>query len=177
MKTMKIMLAVVAFTFLAAGSYAQTPKADVSVGYAFDHFNGSNGSDGFHLNGFDASVGFNWNRFFGFVGDFGVQHGSPSGVSTTNTTYTFGPRISARVNDKFVPFAQALFGGAHQSASVAGVKVTSNPFAFSFGGGVDLGIIPGNRVALRPQVDYFGFHSNGNTVNSERVSVSLVFNL
>ncbi|MGB6876273.1 MAG: outer membrane beta-barrel protein [Candidatus Acidiferrales bacterium] len=176
MKTIKIILAVLAFSLLAIGAYAQdTPKADVSVGYSYLHVNGSDGSSGINLNGFDASAAYNLNSFLGIVADFGVDHGSPSGVSLTDTTYTFGPRISIRATKKFVPFAEGLFGGAHFSESFSGTSGSANPFAFGFGGGVDLGVA--RRIALRPQIDYFGFRSNGITENSERVSISLVFNL
>jgi Outer membrane protein beta-barrel domain len=177
MKTMKIILAVLAFSLLAIGSYAQdAPKADVSVGYSYLHLNGSDGSSGASLNGFAGSAAFNLNSWFGIVGDFGAYHGSPSGVSLTGTSYTFGPRISIRATDKLVPFFETLFGGSHFSASFSGASGSVNPFAFGFGGGADLSITHSNRIAVRPEVDYFGFRANGNTENSERVSISLVFN-
>lgn len=172
MKTMKIILAVAAFAVLAVGSYAQdAPKVDVSAGYAFLHLNGSGGAPGANLNGFDASVAFNANSVFGIVADLGVYHGSPSGVGLTGTSYTFGPRFTARAVPIAKPFVEALFGGSHFSA----LGASSNPFAFGFGGGADFSVAP--RIAFRPQYDYFGFRSNGVTQKSSRLSFSLVFNL
>jgi opacity protein-like surface antigen len=74
------------------------------------------------------------------VGDFGGYHtGEISGVSVDATTYTylFGPRVSYRKHDRFTPFGQILFGGAHQSVSAGGVSTSDNAFAMSLGGGVD----------------------------------------
>ncbi len=171
----KIMLAIFAVSLLALGANAQdTPKADISGGWSMMHLNGSGGASGVNLNGFSASIAGNMNSWFGVVGDFGVYHGSPSGVGTTATTYTFGPRISFRHSDKFVPYFQALFGGAHLSASALGVTATSNPFAFGFGGGTSIGM--GTHVAIRPQFEYFGLRENGATNNAERFSVAIVYN-
>jgi len=154
------------------GSYAQDmPKADVAGGYSMLHLNGSGGAPGTNLNGFGGSATFNANSWLGVVADFGVYHGSPSGVGLTASTYTFGPRISFRRSSRFTPFGQALFGGAHLSA----LGATSNPFAYSFGGGSDIGLSSSGSISLRPQFEYFGFRSNGATQNAERFSVGIVY--
>lgn len=173
MKTIKTILAVVTFALLAASSYAQ--KVDVSAGYAYLHLNGSSGVSGVNLNGFDASLGIHANSIFGIVADVGVYHGSPSGVSLTGESYTFGPRISVPHIPKVKPFVEGLFGGSHFSASFGGASGTSNPFAFGFGGGADFSVAP--RIAFRPQYDFFGFRSNGATQKASRLTFSLVFNL
>ena len=171
----KIMLALFAFSLLALGANAQdTPKADISGGWSMMHLNGSGGASGVNLNGFDASIAKNMGNWFGLVGDFGVYHGSPSGVGVSAESYTFGPRISFRKSDKFVPYFQALFGGAHLSASVFGASASSNPFAFAFGGGTDIGMT--GHIAFRPQFEYFGLHANSTTQNAERFSVAIVYN-
>lgn len=168
----RIMLAALAFGLLAMGSYAQDmPKADVAGGYSMLHLNGSGGAPGTNLNGFGGSATFNANSWFGVVADFGVYHGSPSGVGLTASTYTFGPRISFRRSSRFTPFGQALFGGAHLSA----LGATSNPFAYSFGGGSDIGISSSGNISLRPQFEYFGLRANGATQNAERFSVGIVY--
>ena len=171
----KFMWVALALSLVAIPSHAQqTPAADVSVGYSYFRVGGSGGAN---LNGFSASGAYNANQWFGVVGDLGVYHGSPSGVSVTATTYTFGPRFSYRESSKIVPFAQALFGGSHVSASAGGFSGSTNPFAFSFGGGADIGIGTSGKVALRPQVDYFGLRSNGSTSNCVRISVGIVFHI
>jgi hypothetical protein len=174
----RFMWAVLAFSLLAMTTHGQnTPAADLAGGYSYLHLNGSGGASGANLNGFSASVGVNVNNWLGIVGDFGVYHGSPSGVGLTGETFTFGPRISFRQSDKFVPFVQALFGGSHFSASAGGVTASTTPFAFGFGGGVDVGIGGSGKWAVRPQFDYIGMRSNGSTQNSERVSIGLVYHI
>jgi opacity protein-like surface antigen len=173
MKTIKAILAVLTFALLAASSYAQ--KIDVSGGYAFLHLNGSSGVSGVNLNGFDASLGVHANSIFGVVADFGVYHGSPSGVGVTAESYTFGPRITVPHIPKVKPFVEGLVGGSHISAGVGGFSGSANPFAFGFGGGADFSVAP--RIAFRPQYDYFGFHTNGVTENSSRLAISLVLKL
>lgn len=183
MKTIRIILAVLAFSLLAASSYAQTPHADVSVGYSYLHFNASNGADGANNNGFSGSVAYNVTGLFGIVGDLGLYRGSVSGLKITSESYTFGPRFSVRGHDRFVPFVQALFGGAHHNSNYTPtydgylVIPSANAFAFSFGGGTDISITRDNTIALRPQFDYIGLHNDGSTTNSERISISFVFNL
>ncbi|HXT86596.1 MAG TPA: outer membrane beta-barrel protein [Verrucomicrobiae bacterium] len=171
----KIMLALFACSILALGANAQdTPKANISGGWSMVHLNGSNGVSGVNLNGFSAAVTGNLNSWFGLVGDFGVYHGSPSGVGVSAESYTFGPRISFRHSDKFVPYVQGLFGGAHLSASFGGATGTSNPFAFGFGGGTDIAMT--GNISFRPQFEYFGLRANSTTQNAERFSVAIVYN-
>ncbi|HEV2488449.1 MAG TPA: outer membrane beta-barrel protein [Candidatus Acidoferrales bacterium] len=168
----KLMWAAVALSFLAVTSQAQdTPKADVAVGYSFLHATGAN------LNGFNGSVAFNVSSVVGIVGDIGYYHGSPSGTSINASSYTFGPRFSYRKMDRAVPFFEALFGGSHVSAAFGGFSGSVNPFAYAFGGGVDLGISHSGKVGLRPEYDYIGLRSNGATLNTQRLSVGIVFHI
>lgn len=169
---MKKLIWVALVLFAAIPLHAQTSVADVSAGYSYFRLGVSNG---INLNGVSGSASFNANNWLGVVGDLGVYHGSPSGVGVTAVTYTVGPRFSYHMSENrvpLVPFVQALFGGSHLSASYGGIGGSSNPFAYSFGGGADLG---GGRIALRPQFDYFGLRANGFTANSLRMSVALVF--
>lgn len=169
----KFMWAVIAVSFCAISSRAQqTPVSDVSAGYSYFRVGGSNGTN---LNGFDTSAAYNGNDWFGLAGDLGVYHGSPSGIGVTALTYTFGPRFSYRKSGRIVPFGQALFGGSHISASSNGVSGSTNGFAYSFGGGADVALSSSGAVALRPEVEYFGLRSNGNTSNCVRISVGIVF--
>ena len=145
---------------------ARAKSVDVSVSYSYFRLGNSNG---INQNGGSGSLAYNFNRWLGFAGDFGAYHGTVSGVSVNTYTYLFGPRLILRNPTKINPFVQALAGGSH----LTGGGSSSNQFAFSVGGGVDLGIAP--RVYLRPQVDYVGLHNAGNTVNCTRASVGLVF--
>jgi len=164
-----------ALSVLAVSSQAQeTPTADVSAGYSYFRVGGSGGAN---LNGFNTSAAYNANSWFGVVGDLGVYLGSPSGVGVTALTYTFGPRFSIRKSDKVVPFAEALFGASHLSASFGGVSGSSNPFTYSFGGGAEVPLGSSHKVALRPEVEYFGLRANGSTGNCVRISVGIVYRI
>ena len=164
-----------ALSLLAVSSPAQQiPAADVSAGYSYFRIGGTGGAN---LNGFSTSAAYNANQWFGLVGDLGVYHGSPSGVGLTDLTYTFGPRFSIRKSDKFVPFVQGLVGGSHVSASFGGFSGSSNPFTYSVGGGAEVPLGSRGKVALRPEVDYFGLSSNGTMTNCVRISVGIVYHI
>ncbi len=145
---------------------SRAQSVDASISYSYFRLGGSNG---INQNGVSGSLAYNPNRWLGLVGDFGAYHASPGGVSLNTYTYLFGPRLTLRNPVKINPFVQALVGGSRLS----GGGFSSNQFAFSVGGGVDLGFAP--HLAIRPQVDYVGLHNSGNTVNSTRVSVGIVF--
>ncbi len=66
------------------------------------------------------------------------------------------------------PFVQFLAGAGRLTA----LGGSSTDFAFSAGGGVDIGVLP--HLALRPQLDYVGLRNSGNTANCTRVSISAV---
>ena len=140
-------------------------SVDVSIGYSYFRLGGSGG---LNQNGVSGSIAYNPNQWLGIVGDFGGYHASPAGVSLNTYTYLFGPRLSLHNPTKVTPFAQALFGGSRLS----GGGGSSNQFAFSFGGGVDIGLLP--HLALRPQLDYVGLRNSGATANCTRASLSFV---
>jgi aminoglycoside phosphotransferase (APT) family kinase protein len=52
-------------------------------------------------------------------------------------TFTFGPQLSYRKNDKVVPFVHALFGGGWASAGFEGVHYSKTAFVANIGGGLD----------------------------------------
>jgi hypothetical protein len=163
----KLLFLVVVFGLFAAGSRAQS--VDAAIGYSYFRLGGSGGVN---QNGLSGSIAYNPNRWLGLVGDFGGYHASPSGVSLTTYTFMFGPRISLRNPTSITPFVQGLVGGSHLSAGFSGASTSVNPFAYSFGGGVDLHVLP--HLALRPQVDYVGLRDNGQTANCTRVSFGVV---
>lgn len=163
----KLILLGLGLFFFAIPSRAQS--FDASVGYSYFRLGGSGG---LNQNGISGSLAYNPNRWLGLVGDFGGYHGSPSGASLNTYTFLFGPRITVRNPTKVNPFAQALFGGSRLTAGYGGQSGSSNQFAFSVGGGVDIGLLP--HLALRPQLDYVGLRNSGNTANCTRVSLGFV---
>jgi hypothetical protein len=170
----ELVLALFMFSVCATVASAQTtPVADIAVGYGFVEV--PQGYT-FLMNGGSGAVVYDLNNWLGSVGDIGVYHAHP-GVSLTTETYTLGPRFSLRRSDRFTPFAQLLAGGQHASAVTTGFTNASNAFAFSAGGGADIALGSGGRLALRPQMDYFGFRANGVTTGTVRVSVGIVFRI
>jgi outer membrane immunogenic protein len=172
----KLIWSAITVLLLATVSHAQgTPAAEVAAGYS--HFHIIKGLT-IGMDGGSGSAAFNANDWFGVVGDLGVYHSEPCCVDLTATTYTFGPRFSYRNSDRFVPFAQALFGGSHFSTSFNGVSGSGgNHFTFGIGGGLDIALGRSAKAALRPQGDYFGVRVNGSTISNARLSLGIVFRL
>lgn len=171
----KLIWAILILSFLATVSRAQnTARAELSAG--FSHFHIIKGFT-IPMEGGSASVAVNVNDWLGFAGDFGAYYGTPVPNGLTGETFTFGPRFSYRRHKRFVPFAQALFGGAHFNANTGGVSGGGVEFAFTAGAGLDIGLGQSQRFAIRPQADYFGFRSFGSTTNAVRLSVGLVYRI
>jgi opacity protein-like surface antigen len=163
-------LPLVIFLFPAAARSQETPAADVSLGYSYLRLGGS---DGINQNGGSASFAYNANHWLGLVADFGGYHSSPLGIDFNTYTYMFGPRFSYRGAGRVTPFAQVLFGGAHQTGSAFGISASNNAFAFSTGGGVEIRL--SHSLAFRPQADYILLRSSGSNLNCARVSAIIVF--
>ena len=161
----KFILLALGLCFFAVSSRAQS--VDVSGGYSYFRLGGSGG---LNQNGVSGSVAYNPNRWLGLVGDVGGYHASPSGVSVNTYTYLFGPRFSFRNPSHLTPFVQGLVGGSRITLGSGGGS--NSQFAYSFGGGVDFGILP--HLAFRPQIDYVGLDTPGSRTNSTRISAGLV---
>ena len=169
MKT--ILRAAVAMLLMAGCAFAQgAPKADVSMSYSYLRLGGSGGVN--QQGGAISAAGY-FNNWIGIAADLGVYHASPFGLSLNTFTFLAGPRFTANRRGSVSPFVQVLFGGAHLTASTAGLSAGTTPFAISGGGGVDLRI--SKHVALRPQIDYLALRSGGQTLNALRGSFGVVF--
>jgi hypothetical protein len=184
-----------------AASATDYGKWETFLGYTYTRFETGNfvpapfdvDVPSFNAHGGSAQMVYNWNRWFGVVFDAGAVHGSgigdfgntffPStfsrgGLDMTVANYLLGPRVSFKRGSRFVPYVQALFGGATawQSLPVpdaafivtpilgGGVIVpsgsslnfsrTTSGFAMTAGGGLDIKI--NRHVYLRPiQAEYF----------------------
>jgi opacity protein-like surface antigen len=129
--------------------------------------------------GFQTSIVRNFSKHIGIKGDFSAHFGNDSGrtpftaCTPTCTTvtqdfqfktrvYNFlaGPEFKARNSTRFTPFAYALAGVAHTSASFTStgptlnllLKKSDNSFAMALGGGLDIRAT--KRVSLRGSMDY-----------------------
>jgi opacity protein-like surface antigen len=158
-------LLLLSFGLLLFPLSSRAQSVDASIGYSYFRLGGSGG---LNQNGVSGSLAYNPNKWLGIVGDFGGYHASPGGVSFNAYTYLFGPRVSLRNPSKFSPFAQFLLGGSRLTDGGG----SSNQFAYSFGGGVDIGLLP--HLALRPQLDYVGLRNSGQTANCARLSIGFV---
>jgi len=157
--------------FSVSSLRAQDPAAaDLSLGYSY-HRQGF--SDGINANGGTIAFTGYANRWLGITGDFGAYHASPFGISANTYSYLAGPRFAHRNSDRVAPFAQLLVGGAHLTAGANGISASTNGFAWSAGGGIDLGFT--HHLAFRPQFDYLGIRVGSNTLNTARASASIVF--
>jgi len=182
-KVVVCLIAVFSITAIASAQEEGGSKLDVFVGYSYLRDNPStSGVNGFNLHGGSASAAYKINNWLSGVADFGGYHANNilgSGIDGTLSTYLFGPRFSYRRHARFTPFAQTLFGVAHAGGNGFGVSSTSNAFAASFGGGVDVRLF--HRVSFRPaQVEYlltrFPETTNSReTQNNLRVSTGFVF--
>jgi hypothetical protein len=167
-----VVLAFLALTFMTSLAAAQNlPAAEVGVGYSIiDVVNGPSQT----ASGGKGSIAFNFNRWLAAVGDLGVYSASPS---LTAITYTAGPKLSYRHWDRVVPFAQALFGGAHASSSASNYTGATDAYALGAGGGADFVIDRSQRFVLQPQLEYFRFGTIGSGTDTIRLSVGIVFRI
>jgi opacity protein-like surface antigen len=159
------------FSVAAMAQEGSYPKSEVFAGYQYTRIEG-----GVNANGFNFAFNGNFNPWFGITGDFSAAYHSEGGTSFHNYTYTFGPVISLRANKAFTPFAHALIGGDHASASATGFgSATANGFAMMAGGGVDFNI--NQHMAFRAaQADWMLLHSSGSTSSKNaRIATGIVF--
>lgn len=169
-----------------------TPKAEVFGGYQLTHisyglpdaafFPGANTGESY--NGWNAALTVWAKPWLGVTADFSGAYKSDaffsgSGIDIKQHTFMFGPTIASHSNEKFVPFAHVLFGGAHCSSNLSGDCIGTDPntFAMAFGGGLDIG---SKKIAFRVgQFDYiytrFGQSDGLNHQNDFRYSAGIVF--
>ncbi len=174
---MRSLLMVGVLFFAVAGSaVAQDyPKGEVAGNYTYLRLDTNAGS---HLDchGGGGSGAYGLNNYLGVVGEFtGCKvTGLASGVSAHAFSYLFGPRVTYRGYGRLEPFGEALFGGAHTSASGGGATITDNAFAFAIGGGVDYKWKRNLAIRLG-QFDYF-YTKFGNThQNNFRIQAGVVY--
>lgn len=158
------------FFSLAALAQESAPRTEFFGGYQYTRFDG-----GTNANGWNTSLTGNINHWFGVTGDFSGAYTTQSGVSFHNYTYTFGPVVSLRQNEKFTPFAHFLAGGYHASAAFSGLSAADSGFAMMFGGGVDVNA--SQHLAFRAvQFDWLSLHGNGSSSNNNmRISTGILF--
>lgn len=187
LSTALLFAALIAFLFAMSAPRLNAQEGgrfEIGADYNFVHSNAPAGQCGcFSMQGGDAWVGWYFTDHFSVVAQGAVQHVSNINGTTASLTlvsYLAGPHVSFRETHRIVPFAQALFGGAHSSglltpAPVTGLSGTANDFAFAAGGGADFRL--SRSFSIRAiQVDYFytRFENGGNQhQNNLRISAGL----
>ena len=178
---MRRLLILLGFALVATGSArAQEGRGfEVSGNYQYVRLNPGNGASGINCQGGSGSGAGYLNSWFGVVGEFGACKvtGLPSGVSSHEMDYLFGPRVYFHPHGRVFPFVQALFGGDRFSGSVSGAgSGSSNAFATALGGGADVTLT--RHVSLRAlQVDYFYTHFGGASQNNFRLQSGIVWRI
>jgi len=177
-----------------------SPTAEAFLGYNWVRFNpdrpnlpGFSGLPSFNLNGGDAQLVYNFKPGIGLVLDVGAVHAGSlfgikndvtlnrPGVDHTLVNFVLGPRYTFHSHSRWMPFAQALFGGAHATSSTsvmltqggiiwpppglivppgtlqpvdATLRAERTGFAMLIGGGLDIKV--SKHVTLRPiGADYY----------------------
>ena len=115
-----------------------SPTAEAFLGYNWVRFNpdtpnlpGFNGLPSFDLHGGNAQLAYNFTRSIGLVLDVGAAHAGSlfniantvstnhPGFDHTLTDFVLGPRYTFTRHSRWMPFAQALFGGARATSSTS----------------------------------------------------------
>ena len=172
---------------LTTAAAAQVPKGNVFFGYSYVSADlGSSGRD--NLNGWNGSLEGKMLPWVGIVADISSHYGShdftgiceaiigcnPPVIIHANATvrsFLFGPRVSVSVG-KLTPFAHALFGVAHISASASGFSTSDTSFGTALGGGIDYRLIHG--VGWRVHGDLLQTRFFSRTQDNFRLSTGIV---
>ena len=156
---LRILLAVILLTALCAAQ-TPTPKFELSAGYdrLWNNVSINDLSALKHtflsgLNGVDLGATFNLNKTFGLKADFSANTQSGNfKTSGKNYSLAFGPVIKKH-SGKFNPFAEALFGVAHQTVSGLSLSGGQNAFTAIAGVGIDFRL--SQHISIRPiEADY-----------------------
>lgn len=161
----------------ACAKAQEGPGFEVSGNYQYVRFNPGNGASGINCQGGSGVFGAYLTSQVGVIGEFGACKvtGLPSGVSSHEMDYLFGPRFYVPTHGRVFPFVQVLFGGERFSAGATGFgSASSSAFAMAAGGGADVTL--SKHVSLRAiQFDYLYTHFGGASQNNLRLQSGIVW--
>ena len=158
-----------------------TPKFEIAGLYQYVNFCPCNDQN-FNNHGASGEFVYNASKWLGLVGQVGGYqfkrqfYGTPIQTATgiiypkeTMTgsweTYLIGPRLNLRRFDRFVPFAEVLFGAAHGGSQMTGDQ-SQDVFALAAGGGVDI-ILSKNLAWRFFEADYLMTNFTGPLQNPD----------
>lgn len=155
---------------MGTAAQAQTNRAvDVGVAYSFLRITEESGVN--MPVGWLVSVAGRATNVVSIVGEVAGNYKSEEGETLRIHTFQAGVRFLARQNPNVTPWGQFLLGGANASGGCCGESETK--FSIEPGGGVDVPV--GGRVAMRLGVGFPMVFVEGETFNTFRVQVGLVF--
>jgi len=173
----------VAALFVLTAAADEWPREEIFLGYNFAKFNpNSDVLPSFNANGGSGQFQYNFLKYLGVALDVGaVNKGvlNQTAVDSTVMNFVAGPRVTFHNGSRFVPFVEALFGGAYATMSTrltalpavqtalppglalppdlpvtVRLKASHTGFAMLAGGGLDLKL--SRHVALRLfEADYY----------------------
>jgi outer membrane immunogenic protein len=162
------------------GGQDDLPRIEIGANYNYFHANAPPGQCGcFSLNGGSGTVLLNVTPVWGVVADLAVGHATDVDNSLQNITifnYLFGGRYTRRTSHRFVPYGEALFGGAKEDVNFQ-FTINRNSFGLAAGGGVTTRLK--RRLGLTVvQVDYVYTqipNAKNDRQNNIRVSTGITY--
>ena len=149
-------------TSCQTGHAQESKTLDLYLGYSYTQVNPSSspGLGSFPLQGGEVCISYKANRRVTAVADFGL--GATASRNTnivgiqihgTQSTYLFGPRVTAPRWKRVTPFAQALLGFSRAQKGLYDTSNAQKSFIWTAGGGLDFRM--NSSVSLRPiQLEY-----------------------
>jgi len=154
---------------LAGGPEPSPPSLEVSGAYNFVRIAGVD------CHGGSGSAAYNVDDPFWAVAEISGcrDTGLPSGASGHVVTYLFGPRISWRSSNKFIPYGQFLVGGAQSGGTGT---ASGNAFAAAIGGGLDVTV--SHHFSFRvAQAEFLLTRFGGSQQNNLRLESGIILRL
>ncbi len=182
------------FEFFGAYSSIETNNHTFHFGPNFNVSNTDFDESGW---GFEAGATRNLNRYFGILGDFSAHFSHDQGPTKFNINpcsqppctltqnaelnprlfdFLAGPEFKWRNRTRLTPFAHALFGLAYTTTTFKTASPaltlsrsdTDKGFAMSYGGGLEIRIVP--RISFRISVDYGKAFAGSSALPPQRVN-------
>jgi outer membrane immunogenic protein len=159
----------------------EIPRFEVGANYNYFHANAPPGQCGcFSLNGGSGTILMNVTPVWSAVADIAVAHANNVDNTSQNITivnYLFGARYTRRNSSRFVPYGEALFGGAKEDVNFQ-FTINRNSFGLAVGGGVSTRLK--RRLGLTiAQIDYVYTqipNAKNDRQNNVRISTGIVYN-
>jgi outer membrane immunogenic protein len=153
----------------------------VGANYNYFHANAPPGRCGcFSLNGSSGTILINITPVWSAVADIAVAHANNVDNTSQNITivnYLFGARYTRRQPSRFVPYGEALFGGAKEDVNFQ-FTINRNSFGLAVGGGASTQLK--RRLGLTiAQIDYVYTqipNAKNDRQNNVRISTGIVYN-